>query len=49
MNPNPGCPFINRAETGGTYGIHSHQLSDLLLHKMSYDPESAVMQLHIDS
>jgi len=45
----PGCHLINRAETDGTYDIHSHPLADLLLYTMSYDPSTAVMQLQIDS
>ena len=45
----PGCFLINRAETDGTYGIYAHVLSDLLLHKITYHPDTNELHLHIDS
>jgi len=43
------CRLLNRAETNGTYGIWGHDLEDLDLHTVHYDPDQQLIWLGVDS
>ena len=47
--PLPGALLLNRRDTDGRWGIRGHDLSDLLLYTIAFDPAKNELSVGVDS